>query len=176
MIKRVVFSIWLIGAILVFFSSFANQILIDSTIQRQISYAFPEGWGFFTKNPRDLLMEVYKKMENGEFKKIDVSNHSFSNAFGLSRKVRMIGYEASVISSGITQKNWVQNNSNLLQDHIHDSIKVIKSTIKNTYLTEGEYIFKVFRPVPFVWANQNQEAFNPTKFVRIKLLDYDTSN
>ncbi len=166
--RRFVFINWLIIGIIVFFASFKEQIILNKNFQKQVNYIFPEGWGFFTKNPRDLLMDVYK-LDNNEIVKIDMSNHSLANKLGLSRKARVIGYEASMITNDIPEEFWIENTSNDIKPHLTDSTLVIKKKPYFKHLANGEYIFKVYRQVPYAWANKGQEKYNPSKFAKVRI-------
>ena len=61
-------------AVLVFFSSFETQLVVNDNLKRKLNIIFPEGWGFFTKNPRDLGLEVYK-IENNKLIKQSTRNN-----------------------------------------------------------------------------------------------------
>lgn len=168
-LQKSVFAFWLLLGVLVFFASFKDQIILSKTFQKQISFIFPEGWGFFTKNPRDLLMDVYK-IDHGKLKKIDMSNHSFDNYLGLSRKARMIGYGSSHVSGEISKETWVKSTSDKIKDHINDSTFVVKRNDKFHHFENGEYLFKLYKQIPYAWANKSQEKFNPCQFARIKIV------
>ena len=158
---------WTLLALLVFFSSFKEQVFLNESIQKQLSVIFPEGWGFFTKSPRDLIMQVYK-IENDTVNSISMSTHSKEAILGLSRKPRVIGYEASIIANEIPKSFWKDNTTNNLTHYINDSTLIIK---KNNfkYFKKGDYLFKLYKKVPYAWAKKNQEEFNPFKIARIKI-------
>ena len=52
---------WITGFFIVFFSAFKEQVVVPYNCQQFVSLILPQGWGFFTKNPRDPLLEVYCK-------------------------------------------------------------------------------------------------------------------
>ena len=145
-----------------------EQVVVSRKIKKYVGTFFPEGWGFFTKNPRDLQFEVYK-IENKKVSRIDMSNHSAFNYFGLSRKARVIGYESSVIANEIDKKKWKKNEVKDISGFINDSSAVISQKKEFKFLIPGEYIFKMYEPIPYAWAKKNQEKNNPYSFVKVTI-------
>jgi antimicrobial peptide system SdpA family protein len=166
--RRLIFICWLTLGVIVFLASFKAQIILDNKIQKQINYIFPEGWGFFTKNPRDLLMDVYRIEDHG-ITRVDMSNHSWSNKFGLSRKVRVIGYESSIIIAEIPNYFWKEGTLNNAFIHVKDSTLTVKSPKHFNHLTNGEYLFKIYKQIPYAWAKKGQEQYTPSKFAKIRI-------
>ena len=163
------FLLWIFMATIIFFSSFKEQIVVPHSIKKEVNIAFPEGWGFFTKNPRDLHLEIYK-IEAGNIKSISICNHSLSNFLGLSRKSRVIGYEASMLANKVKKEQWKDSDGTSLEKFVYESIIEIQSISNFKYFTEGDYIIKLYEPIPYAWVKENQEEFNPYKIARIKVL------
>jgi antimicrobial peptide system SdpA family protein len=159
---------WLFLTSLVFFSSMKEQIIVNKEVKKYVSTFFPEGWGFFTKNPRDPQLEVYK-IEDEIAKKINMSNHSAFNFFGLSRKARVIGYESSMIASEIDKKKWKSNQTEKITYFVNDSSIIVSRKKGFKFLIPGDYILKMFEPIPYAWANKNQENNNPYSVVKVKI-------
>ena len=69
--------------------SLTNSLIIQNLV--------PQGWGFFTRSPRERLHQIYKleHADNNIISKapIAISNSSIKNFFGLSRKARRIHLE-----------------------------------------------------------------------------------
>lgn len=156
-------------ATVVFFSSFKEQVVVPNSIKKEINTAFPEGWGFFTKNPRDLHLDIYK-IEESTIKNISIYNHSLSNYLGLSRKSRVIGYEASMLANKVNKELWQDNNGKSVEKFINDSIIEIHSIPNFKYLVKGDYLIKLYEPIPYAWSKENQEENNPFKIARVKVI------
>jgi antimicrobial peptide system SdpA family protein len=168
-LKKVILFFWIIICGLIFLSSLKSELVMNRDVKFFISTIFPEGWGFFTKNPRDELLEVYK-IENGKLIFFNFSNHTKKNCFGLSRSSRVIGYEASIILSSISRDDWKKSQTRVIKNHISDSIIQVKTDKNFHYITRGEYLFKIFKPVPYAWAKLNQKSNNPFSVVKIKVI------
>lgn len=168
--KQFVLSLWILVSFAVFFSSIEEQLIIDDNFRRQINLIFPEGWGFFTKSPRDFHLEVYK-LEYNELKLVTIKNQSTNNLIGFSRKIRVVSYEASILASQIEEVDWVDK---LEKDFTKDIDKLrpveIKVNQNFKYMNKGTYIFKLFKITPFAWAKNNQELNNPVKISKVKIL------
>lgn len=166
--KRFVFFSWVLITTIVLIASSSEQIVIEKKFKRQINYIFPEGWGFFTKNPRDLVMSVFS-IRDKELNRIEMSNHSLTNNLGLSRKTRIIGFEASIIAKDIPKEFWKEDISINVKNRLNDSVLIVKKKPHFNHITEGEYIFKLYRQIPYAWADKNQEKYNPAQFARVRV-------
>lgn len=168
-IKKVLLLAWSFGAVCVFFSAFETQLFVGDSAKKTFNIIFPEGWGFFTKNPRDLGLEVYK-IEGKQLEPVDASTQSYKTFFGLSRSGRLVGYEASTVASEVPKKIWKESPTRNIYQHINDSAIVFNNKSYFNHLKKGEYLLKLFKPIPFAWANNNQEKNNPFSIVKIKIL------
>lgn len=127
----------------------------------------PQGWGFFTKDPRDNQLDVYK-IENEKIKRVTIKNFSMKTYFGVSRKARFIGYESAQIINSIDEKYWKSDifgnlselNNDIIFKYDNDSLK---------YLTKGTYIFITYKVIPYKWAKNNQEKNNPIEFAFVEI-------
>ena len=167
--KKAIFLCWLFCAFSIFIASLKSQLLINEKLKRNINIIFPEGWGFFTKNPRDLALEIYR-IEKGKAYLIDASNQSLDNFIGLSRSSRIIGYETSTLVSNILKNEWKVSTTKNIHDHINDETIIVKDKSNLNHLKKGNYLVKVFKPIPYAWSKSNQEKYNPFSVVKIKIL------
>ncbi|PWW20129.1 SdpA family antimicrobial peptide system protein [Chryseobacterium sp. AG844] len=166
--KKVIWGFWIFIIINIFFSSLKTQVVLGEKLKMQISTLFPEGWSFFTRDPREPLLEVYK-IENNKLLYIPLSNSSKENWFGFSRKSRVQGYEASIIVSEAPSKLWIENTGNNYENHINDVAFSVKSKRSNNYFKKGLYLFILKKPIPWAWANEHQEKFTPYSSIKINL-------
>jgi antimicrobial peptide system SdpA family protein len=127
---------------------------------------FPQGWGFFTKNPKEVMFLVYKE-ENGNFKKVVFENSSKENYFGFSKKIRYKNMEYSFLIDSYKGK-WDKLNGDFVKKlkyiKVKDTIKLKKDFL---VLTNGTYCLIKLNSIPFAWSNKNQEAFQPCEIAKI---------
>jgi len=157
--------IWFVLSCLVFFSSFEDQIILNDNTKRTLNLIFPEGWGFFTKNPREPQLKVYKLFKNDTIP-IDMSNHSSRNYFGFSRKARIISFESSIIVNEVKKDKWTKTTFKDINCQSLDTVQIYEKKYFK-HINKGTYIFILFKPIPYAWANQNQEKNNPLDVVKI---------
>lgn len=167
-IKFILTFCWIIFGSTVLFSTLKSQLILNDSSKEFISKVFPQGWGFFTKDPQDFELSIYR-IKNNKLEPIKMSNQSLKNYFGFSRSARIIGYEMSTVVKELTTNNWIKNANGNIYSHLNDSTINIKSTHLFKYLTTGEYLIKLYKPIPYAWAQQNQENYNPFSIAKIKI-------
>jgi antimicrobial peptide system SdpA family protein len=165
--KKIVLTAWVTVSLLVFFSSFKEQVFVSVHLQRHIGTIFPEGWGFFTKNPRDPLLDVYK-VEDSTLVNVTIRNQSFKNKLGFSRKSRILGYESSVLANEINAKSWSKDKMKNLHDLKEDTVYNIRNK-NNRHLNKGKYLLMSYKMIPFAWSKSKQELNNPISYVYISV-------
>lgn len=166
--KIIVLSFWLIGSILVFFSSFKDQVIISKNNQQTISNLLPQGWGFFTKDPRDPLLEVYKINSKNELERVTLLNFDSQTYYGLSRKARFLGCESSEVTGSLKKYKW----STDIYSNIYNLKKGVVAKYnekKLKYLKKGSYLFLTYKIVPFAWIKNGQEKFNPISYIHVNI-------
>lgn len=126
----------------------------------------PQGWGFFTKDPRDNQLEVYK-IVNNTTNKITIKNVALETSFGLSRKARYIGYESAQVINSIDKKYWKSNVFGNINKLKYDSAYRCNNNLK--YLKKGQYLFVTYKIIPYKWANSNQEKNNPIEYAFVEM-------
>lgn len=159
---------WSLFGFCVLFSSLRSQLVVSENIKEVVNKFFPQGWGFFTKNPRDMVLRIYK-VKNEKLVEIDIANQSLENRLGCSRSSRMVGYEISKVAENIKISDWKQNLTGNINDHIKDKSIEIRIKFDLKHLKRGEYLLKLYRPIPYAWARCNQEKFNPFSVAKIHI-------
>jgi hypothetical protein len=166
--KKIIIIFWIFMITIIFISSLKTQVVLSEKLKMELNTLFPEGWSFFTRNPRESLLEVYK-IENNRLVYLPLSNSSKENLYGFSRKSRVKGFEASIIVSDIPTKLWTEDVGRNYANHLYDKAIEVKLKKSNNYFKNGFYLFIVRKPIPWAWANRNQEKFTPYSFVKINL-------
>jgi len=126
-----------------------------------------QGWGFFTRNPREEVVDIFK-IEGHRLKKMTVINASASNYFGMSRKSRKIGMEVSVILGKLKKKEgeWKRMTKNEPMLHGDPIVPLESSNLH--YLSKGEYLLTKRVTTPWAWYNKKNN-FIPYEAVRISI-------
>lgn len=160
--------IWIFFISVIFVSSLKTQVVLSEKTKTQFYTLFPEGWSFFTRNPREPLLEVYK-IDNGKLISMPLSNSSMINSFGFSRKSRVKGFEASTIISEIPSNLWKENKGNNYIKDINDNFVNVKYKKSNHYFNKGKYLFVLKDPIPWAWASKSQDKYAPYSAIKINI-------
>ncbi|MFJ7747459.1 SdpA family antimicrobial peptide system protein [Peribacillus sp. NPDC097295] len=128
---------------------------------------FPQGWGFYSKDPRDTTFTIIN-MQTGELA-VQWPNNRVDNLFGINRKGRSQGIEAGRISSKVTVSDWKE----VKGDPVKELKKMKSITVDNdspnpTILGDVGIIFQ--ESTPWNWA-KNKDLIMPSKIVRVKVND-----
>ncbi|MCJ7934114.1 MAG: SdpA family antimicrobial peptide system protein [Chryseobacterium sp.] len=145
-----------IGFLLVFtfVSSLSGQtcISISPGIEQTFRTLLPEGWSFFTRNPREDMVTIYKVVNNTPIR-VSSLNSETDNLCGLSRKSRKLGYDVSTMLSTLPKNNWVKTNSlNKLEIKKQNFNKVNKKNLQINTLDKGQYMIVTQPTIPWAWS------------------------
>lgn len=165
------YFIWLFWGIIIYitFSSAINvSVSVGHDTRKVVSHLLPEGWGFFTRNPREALVDAYQVSAAG-LKPLPLRNTSAANLVGISRKARFVGFELAKAIGYIPQQEWKHARGDL-QKNIPAKPYPIELKEKLKYFPAGEYLFVQYKQMPWAWAKQSQESFRPYLVSRIKIL------
>ncbi|AVO03405.1 hypothetical protein A9958_13295 (plasmid) [Staphylococcus simulans] len=140
---------------------------LNKDTQIKISAIWPQGWGFFSKNPRGTNMKIYALDGSRE---IRLPNMIVKNGFGLNRKGRAQAIEAGRINSKIPNQKWVSCSSNCNIAHLQNTKSSID--IKNDSprkLLKGSYIFAQEKAVPWNYRKYYSKDTNITKYIKVNI-------
>lgn len=124
---------------------------------------FPQGWGFFSKNPRDLTFNIVD-ISTGK-SSVNWPNNSVDNLFGISRKGRSQGIEAGRIIAQINESDW----RNIEGDPEEELQKMKSIVIENDSpnpTIKGDIGLYYQKPIPWSWS-ENKDLIMPSKIVRL---------
>ena len=123
----------------------------------------PQGWGFFTKDPREEQLIVCK-LKNDTPRRFTKTHSSSSSFFGLSRKNRFTAMEAANLAAQINDTLWntMEGRKFILEknaptDTVINRIKPI--TI------EGDFFFVKQERIPWAWAGN--AIVMPYKYIKV---------
>lgn len=131
-----------------------SPVKISKKQTREIFNLTPQGWSFFTKNPRYNRLQIYRIEDNTLSDRVTFQNFSNQNLFGLRRQNRQILNEAfSSLKSIISIDSlWYSTKE--------EKFKLVQK-IKNYYAMDknykepllcGQFLFEMYEPVPWAWS------------------------
>lgn len=154
-----------------FITTLGDNVMNVSTEEKNvIQFFFPQGWGFFTRNPREPNYKLYK-VEDGRLNLVTFKITSPDNYYGFSRKGSRIGMEMHRIKDNLPSSTiWKKSTVVLNKIHI-DTInfsetKPIEGLL---YLNEGNYILKEYLITPWSWAKHQGRYSKTYKYIPFQL-------
>ncbi|MFF2886252.1 SdpA family antimicrobial peptide system protein [Paenibacillus sp. NPDC057967] len=165
------YALTLIGSftlvITLFFYGLQNALPVNPLENMKISAvfkAFPQGWGFFSKNPRDevivMLDSTYRLAPNWP-------NNTWSNALGLKRYGRTQGIELGLLYSNVPEGLWEVCETDLATCTKNADVHLtIQNTTPNPAFC-GEFTLAMREVVPWAWADILTPEEMPSRYVKV---------
>lgn len=131
-----------------------NPVVLTSKNDSKIITFLPQGWAFFTRNPREAQIIIYE-LKNGQIYEIPQKHSSYKNLLGINRKASKILSELQIILlENVKKEDYVDLQWNY-QANVYDAIptKTIHCKNKmNNPLLCNQYLVIFQKPVPWAWS------------------------
>ncbi|WP_291152583.1 SdpA family antimicrobial peptide system protein [Flavobacterium sp. UBA7680] len=161
----IISTFWILFLSYVFKASIPIPSL-DSFKQKAILFnIIPQGWGFFTRDPRENEISTYY-ITDGSIIKFTQTNGNLNNFYGASRKNRFHGVELGLIVSQINPNSWVKMKGGkfILNQKIHTDT-IINSL--NPSNIKGDFFIVEQERIPWAWAKNSDTIIMPYKYAKI---------
>jgi antimicrobial peptide system SdpA family protein len=146
-----------------------NTLNLSDDVRNTVMSLMPEGWGFFTKSPRDPEMQV-AVLHNGRFIKLNiVSSFQAKYAFGFDRLSRAQGLEIDGLLSQVQSSSlWqgCQQNVAVCSQNLPVQKQLVNSVQFPTLC--GNLVLFERRPIP--WAYRNSKPIMPSRLTRVEVV------
>lgn len=149
-----------------------NPIKLPLAEVFDIRLILPEGWAFFTRDPRDPEAVVYLRGEDGQWRiSPDVPRFHLSNAFGLDRYIRAHGVEMGLVMEE-AQKAVRSDCEKEPQECLEKATAAL--TVNNPSPRPqlcGQVGIVLRKPVPWAWSRSHQQKpiSMPSKVLRLEV-------
>ncbi|MFC0187225.1 SdpA family antimicrobial peptide system protein [Fictibacillus aquaticus] len=171
MSKKVMFTFLVFSAIwgFIFSSSVAASLgttPLGMSKDSKILYSslLPQGWGFFSKSPRDTLLGMHEA--NEESLKVLFPTMRFENALGLYRKGRSQGVEMGGLSMHIKKEDWTKCDGKSLEECEASANEITIENKTPEPLLCGEYYFTQEEIVPWSYYKYSDSGSEVKEVVR----------
>lgn len=162
---KVGFKIGLVFLIsLIFLSNNKTFLFVPTKLKKHTTYFFPQGWSFFTRSPREDLVDIFEyDPKKNSYNLINLADRS-KCYFGLDRINRIVAYEISMILEEVTK---VKKSKTIFEDNFYSDceITVISNNIK--HLKPGKYLLIIKKIKP--WAYINLKTNDESKYLSIRI-------
>lgn len=141
-------------------------IPVNLRVKRIVHSVLPQGWAFFTKDPKTTMYDIYKR-EDGHLTKINFKTSEPENLFGISRKSIKIKTEVSDIAAKLPDSLWnITTNQN---DFDRKSRLFHLMIVGSSSISSGKYLIVSYEPIPFD-SLQNENYHQQYKFIQVNLM------
>jgi antimicrobial peptide system SdpA family protein len=150
----------LIASLFTFFTilSFNNDNTFNIETQT-LGLISPQGYAFFTKNPKEAQVYIYKVNKNNSLQNICPNSSTFEMLFGLSRKNTRLSFDFTEILTKL--RKWKPINE---VDKFYltnpDVFNITKKDIKNH---KGKYLIIKEERIPWAWS---KNMFSPRRYFK----------
>lgn len=134
-----------------------------------IRQILPQGWGFFTKSPRDEEFYIYRRTAHGWQNAFDGPQATPRNFLGLSRATRAEGGELGLLTMGIDSKAFLtcRTSNRACIERQRRVIKVVNTQPNPFYC--GEIALAYRKPVPWLWQYEFKGVSMPVRVLRMNV-------
>ncbi len=149
-----------------------NAISLPFENKMYINFFLPQGWKFFTRNPREEDVGVYAKNSSGQWLPMILPHSSPSNFFGIKKTSRAKSVELGVLLSllGDSNPSWETCNSSLQNCSEHVSTVGTTNNPSPNPRICGEILLQRKPPVPWAWSSSKKNVIMPSKIYRTNIL------
>ena len=145
---------------------------LEGKLTANLRFFFPQGWSFFTRNPKEEQFNIYTISKEGSVSLLSCRHTSRKNLFGLGRLPRSIGREMSIILKyidGNTQFQWKDASGRITASKLSlDDVKTLTIPHKEKrlrHLKGGLFVIVKTEILPREWIRLNQQKYKPWKYV-----------
>lgn len=146
-----------------------NTLNLSDDLRSTVMSLIPEGWGFFTKNPRDPEIQV-AVLHNRRLEKLNiVSSFEAKYAFGFNRLSRAQGLELDALLGELQASSvWrdCQQKTSICAENLLVQKRLVNSAQFPTLC--GNLVLFERRPVP--WAYRNMNPNMPSRLTRVEVV------
>ena len=153
-----------------------NVVPVSAEEKKVIRFFFPQGWGFFTRNPREAKYKLYQ-LDNNKARLVNFKITSPKNIFGCSRKGNRISIELIRIQSQLPKvEEWEESQLDVdafavQQDSFH-SVGIDAEDI--LYIQPGKFIIQEYQITPWNWLKYPDNYTPEYKYFTFELTKNDT--
>jgi antimicrobial peptide system SdpA family protein len=138
-----------------------NTFNIDTQTLGQIS---PQGYAFFTKNPKEPQVYIYKVDKSNKLKNICPNSSSAEMYFGLSRKNTRLSYDFTEILSNLRKWESIEK----VEKFYLTKLDTFKISRKDMLKHNGKYLIIKEERIPWAWSKSLSKSKKYFKYITIE--------
>ncbi len=161
-----------------FYTVRENPVKLNINLENKLFTFVPQGWAFFTRNPREAQIVIYKKNSDNRFEEISQRHSSYQNIFGLNRTASKVMSELQFVKRQINDslyKNTMWSYQRGLYSKVAMNAIPVQNQMKDPILC-GEYVVVYQKAIPWAWSRSLNRIKMPAKIIRLNIKCNDREN
>jgi antimicrobial peptide system SdpA family protein len=145
----------------------ANPIELPFEDKSPFIYLLPQGWAFFTRDPRLPIVEASLKREHGTWERVSPRASHLPTFYGFSRRWKLPDVEVGLILDALAVRQW--NECEGSWRNCLDAVAIVgsvKNLLPNATLC-GEIGIVRQQPVPWAWSRTDRPVVMPSEVLRL---------
>lgn len=143
-----------------------NPLSPSKYYKMNLSLFVVEGWAFFTRNPREPNLHLFKPDANGKLYDVTTLNNDPKNLFGFSREARSLSLELGKILENLDSAQWQPMASNLDSQFLVLPAANVVNTINHPKLHDS-FLVEYRDRIPWAWVDSYDQIKMPSKVIKI---------
>ena len=160
--------------ILVSFSCFIseNPFSPPKNIKKALFKIAPQGWGFFTRDPREKVSLIFTVNSNKSLELSVQPNGASNNLFGLSRKNRRGHLEFMRLLGRIPETAWkIYNEEGIKLPEEYNIVELNSEKYDYYFFRTGIYLVVKYDKTPWAYLENNIKFNSKKEFVVINFME-----
>lgn len=164
-------AVWLIVSVYAVHAALpSNPISLPFENQISVRSWLPQGWGLFTKDPRQERMFMFGRQDDGRWNSLSLAPLArASNAFGLNRASRAQGVEADRLFVKLANKDWRACQDEPVRCLEMASVVATLHNVSPRPTLCGDVGLVLQPPVPWAWSRSGSKIVMPSRVARLKV-------
>lgn len=170
LVTSLVVSTWLVVNVFLVTVK-GNPIEITNEVESRVFNFIPQGWAFFTRDPREAQITIYKIENDSILKPYPQRHSSFTNLFGLKRTSSKILTELQLVKLKTPDSLYSDMEWNYQVDK-YSKLPTKSFEYKNEIFDPillGNFIVIYQKPVPWAWSKSIQRIKMPSKVIKFNI-------
>lgn len=159
---------WGLVIMFLFSAAFDAPFRLSRESKLRLFTLTPEGWAFFTKNPRLPHPRLYK-LDGSRWVFVDPHNAAAGNVFGMSRRARKLDIELAAAMGVVKPSEWQRiraTHAVLAANTAGLAEVVLRNTAPHPVLC-GRFLVEERPPVPWAWRGSVRKEM-PGRAVKLR--------
>lgn len=170
-VKITVGVVWAVVVVGILLLAAPNNPLLPRAQQRNtILRLMPQGWAFFTVDPNEPDLFLYRELGEDRFETVDLRAYRAFPLAGLDRRGRLTGHELQAIAQMFARDVWTDCRGTLADCARTLPTQPIRLSKPLRYIaTCGRLLLESRQPTPWTWFHRHPDLRMPSRLIRLEV-------